>query len=78
MRATRDYPLVQRYTSPMLRVFAELARMHSAYLHEAIPVDAYEDSIRRCEALRGAIERRIVAEAGCPQRVSEAVVEGVA
>ena len=73
MRATRDYPLVQRYTSPMLRVFAELARMHSAYLHEAIPVDAYEDSIRRCEALRRTIESRILAETACVPVSSEPV-----
>lgn len=76
MRASRDYPLVQRYTTPMLRVFAEMARMHSAFLHEAVPTDTYEDSMSRCDRLTKAIEARIAEEAeaacGCVVQASEA------
>lgn len=63
MQSSRSYPLVQRYTTPMLRVFAEMARMHSAFLHEAIPTDAYENSMSRCDRLTKVIEMRIAEEA---------------
>lgn len=75
MRASRDYPLVQRYTTPMLRVFSEMARMHSAFLHEAVPTDTYEDSMSRCDRLTKAIEARIAEEAeassGCAVEESD-------
>ncbi|XAI97233.1 hypothetical protein [Dolichospermum phage Dfl-JY45] len=37
--------------------------MHSAFLHEAIPTDAYENSMSRCDRLTKVIEMRIAEEA---------------
>jgi hypothetical protein len=64
--STREYPQVQRFTAPMLAVFSEMARMHSAYLHEAVPPDVYESSMQRCDRVLRIIEERIAASVGEP------------
>lgn len=63
-KAQRQYPQVQRFTSPMLAVFSEMARMHSAHIHGAIPSDVCDASMARCDSIRRMIERRIASAAG--------------
>jgi len=59
--STRIYPGVRHYSPLIMSLFAEVARMHAAFQQQALPVEAYENSMARADQVRRQVEGRLAA-----------------